>query len=149
MQRAKTVFNFAYEEKLVPEPIHFGTGFQRPKRDKLDNEREAHRLEHGAMMFEAPELRQILGALKNRPALHAMILIAANCAFGQTDLAKLPRKAVDPLSERPILKYGSTKTTCYALTRICCKPRLYSAKIRVAATGHVKPYRLQGFDFRY
>jgi hypothetical protein len=67
-------------------------------------------------MFEATELRLILDALEGKevtigtdeetgkpikvtanrnPALRAMVLLAANCAFGQSDLSNLPRKAVD------------------------------------------------------
>ncbi len=44
-------------------------------------------------MFEANELRTILAKVGN--PLKAMILLAANCGFGQTDLASLPTRAVN------------------------------------------------------
>ena len=44
-------------------------------------------------MFDAAELRTILDAT-DQP-LRAMILLAANCGFGQSDLSSLPLAAID------------------------------------------------------
>jgi integrase len=65
----------------------------------------------GSRMFEADELRRILDALDGKPVevdgkdgpltlspnpvLRAMTLLAINCAYGQWDVASLPRAAVD------------------------------------------------------
>jgi integrase len=46
-------------------------------------------------MFEAHEIRQMLDALKDNPQLKAMVLLGANCAFGQSDISSLPKRAVD------------------------------------------------------
>jgi integrase len=44
-------------------------------------------------MFEAAEIRQLLAEAKQ--PLKPMILLAANCGFGQTDIARLPINAID------------------------------------------------------
>ena len=57
-------------------------------------------------MFEAHELRAIL-ASAGLP-LRAMVLLAANCAFGQSDLANLPTRAVN--LETGWVDFGRGKT---------------------------------------
>jgi integrase len=93
MQRVRSVFKFAFDEGLILAPIRFGQSFAKPKQDVVRRAREAHRTAHGDRMFEAAELRAIL-AEATQP-MKAMILLAANCAFGQTDLAALPIRALD------------------------------------------------------
>ncbi|NQT14235.1 MAG: tyrosine-type recombinase/integrase [Planctomycetes bacterium] len=91
--RIKAIFHHAYKDGLLPHPIQFGVAFTRPKREKVDAAREAHRQEHGPKMFEASEIRAIIAAAKQ--PLKAMILLAANTGFGNTDLSSLPMRAVD------------------------------------------------------
>jgi integrase len=93
MQRVRSVFKFAFDEGLILAPIRFGQSFAKPKQEVIRRAREAHRNEHGDRMFEAGELRKIL-ADAGQP-MKAMILLAANCGFGQTDLANLPIRAVN------------------------------------------------------
>jgi len=109
MQRVRCVFKFAFDEGLIDAPIRYGQAFAKPKLDAVRRAREAHRAEHGDRMFEAAEIRTMLGGKivkdeatgdeKRIPGadqpLSAMILLAANCGFGQTDLANLPTRAVN------------------------------------------------------
>ena len=44
-------------------------------------------------MFEADEIRRILDVAG--PIRRAMVLLGANCGFGNTDVATLPQAAVD------------------------------------------------------
>lgn len=95
IQRVKSLFKFAYDEQLIDAPIRYGQGFQKPAQAKIDAERGAHRAEHGLMMFEADEIRLMLSELKKSPGLRAMVLLGANCGFGQSDLSRLTRTAVN------------------------------------------------------
>ncbi len=87
--RARVLFKFAYDEGLIDHPIRYGQGFKRPSRKTLRQVRAAR----GSRMFEAVELRAILAAAKQ--PMRAMILLGANCGFGQTDIANLPISAID------------------------------------------------------
>lgn len=89
VNRIRVVFKFASDEDLVERPVKFGKALQRPSAKAL---REA-RHEAGPKMFEADELCRILAEAKQ--PLKAMILLAINCGFGNTDVASLPRSAVD------------------------------------------------------
>jgi integrase len=93
IMRVRSIFKFAFDEGLILAPIKFGQAFGKPKSEVVARAREAHRLEHGVRMFEANEIRAILAAC-GQP-LKAMVLLGANCGFGQTDLSSLPSKAVD------------------------------------------------------
>lgn len=93
MGRVRSVFKFGFDEGLLAAPIRFGQSFARPKLDTVRRDKEAHREQHGEQMFDAHEIRAILAAC-DQP-LRAMVLIGANCGFGQNDLARLPTKAVD------------------------------------------------------
>src|SRR5262249_22264321 len=86
-------FKFAFDDGLILAPVRFGQAFAKPKLDAVRKARETHRAEHGDRMFEASELRSILAAC-GQP-LKTMVLLAANCGFGQSDLANLPTRAVD------------------------------------------------------
>jgi integrase len=93
MQRVRSVFKFAFDEGLIPAPVRFGQAFTKPKLDVVRRDREIHRQEHGDRMFEAHEIRAILGEC-GQP-LRSMVLLGANCALGQSDLGGLPLRALD------------------------------------------------------
>jgi integrase len=95
IQRVRTIFKFAYDDGLIDRPMRYGRGFDKPSLTVVRRAREKHRAEHGDRMFEAHEIRQILDALKGNPQLRAMVLLAANCAFGQSDISSLPKRALD------------------------------------------------------
>lgn len=93
INRIRMVFSFAFEAELIERQLRFGPTFKRPTAKTLRKERATQRLNHGKRMFEAGEIRRLLDAA-NVP-LRAMILLAINGGFGQSDLANLPLSAVD------------------------------------------------------
>ena len=89
IQKTKTVFKYAYDQGLIQSPVRYGTSFQKPSKKVIRLARAAN----GNRMFEPAELRAILAAA-DQP-LKAMVLLAANCAFGQSDIANLPKSALN------------------------------------------------------
>ena len=89
IQRGRTVFKFAFDNRLVIRPVHFGTSFDKPSAKSVRKARAAK----GPQMFSAEELRRITGAA-DQP-LKAMILLAINCAYGAADIASLPQTALN------------------------------------------------------
>jgi integrase len=87
--RIHSLFRYALDAGLIVQAVRFGPHFRGPSRRVL----RLARAEKGVRMFEAAELRAILTAAKQ--PLRAMILLAANCGFGNSDLAHLPTKAVN------------------------------------------------------
>lgn len=101
--RVRMVFKFADDEVLIPRPIRFGQSFSKPaKRVYLQA-----KAERGSKMFEAAELRTLLTAATS-PLIRASILLAINAAFGQNDLALVPREAID--LERGWVRFPRPKT---------------------------------------
>lgn len=104
--RVKMVFKFGFDEWLIEQP-RYGQSFKKPSTKVLRKARHAS----GKRMFEADELRTILAALDGKPVsiegkdepltltaapvMRAMVLLAANCGFGQWDIASLPIGALD------------------------------------------------------
>ncbi len=106
--RARVLFKFAYDEGLIDHPIRYGQGFKRPSRKTLRQVRASKPIR----MFEAAELQAILDAAKQ--PMRAMVLLGANCGFGQTDIANLPTSAID--LEKAWMDYPRPKT---AVERRC------------------------------
>jgi integrase len=114
IQRVRTIFKFAFDDGLIDRPMRYGKGFDKPSLTVVRRAREKHRAEHGDRMFEAHEIRQILDALKGNPQLRAMVLLGANCAFGQADVSNLPKRALD--LDKGWIDYPRPKT---AVARRC------------------------------
>jgi integrase len=93
MMRCRSLFKFAAVERLIDRPVHYGAAFDRVRRDIIEKGREQKREKHGDRMLEAAEIRKIL-ATCTQP-LKAMILLGCNCAYGNSDLANLPIKAIN------------------------------------------------------
>jgi integrase len=89
INRCRVVLNYAHKNRMIDRPIEFGAAFDRPS-DKILR-RARH--QNGQRMFEAVELRKLLDAAD--VTMKAMILLAANGGFGNTDLANMPLTAVD------------------------------------------------------
>lgn len=89
IQRVRSVFAFAWNENLIEKPIRFGASFKKPSRKVIRKARQAA----GSRMIEAEDLRKLITAA--RQPMRAMILLALNCGFGQSDIAGLPRAAID------------------------------------------------------
>jgi integrase len=89
VQKVRTLFKYAYESGLIDRPVRYGPQFKKPSKGVL----RKHRAATGQRMFEADELRKLIDAAG--VPLKAMILLGVNAAFGNTDVAALPRSAVD------------------------------------------------------
>ena len=89
INRCRVVFKFASDNRLIDRPVEFGKSFNRPSEKMLCQARN----EAGPRLFEAEEIRRILEASDS--AMKAMVLLGINCGFGNTDVASLPRSAVD------------------------------------------------------
>ena len=111
INRCRVVFKYAADNRLIDRPVHFGQSFKRPSAKAIRKVRN----EAGPRMYEADELRRVLGGcdggevltsneetgksdivgLKVDPVLKAMVLLGINCGFGNTDCASLPQSGVD------------------------------------------------------
>jgi integrase len=85
----RTIFKFGYEAGLLNQPVRYGPMFKRPPARKF----RAERSDKGPKMFEAAEVRKLLGAA-DQP-MKAMILLAANCGFGNADIGGLELRHLD------------------------------------------------------
>lgn len=105
--KVKSLFRFAYDERLIDKPVHYGQSFNPPPKKAIRKARN----EAGERLFKAHEIRTILDALAGKPVavtgsddpvtlapdpqLRAMVLLAANTGFGNTDVSTLPQSALD------------------------------------------------------
>ena len=100
--RTCSVFKYAYEAGLIDQPVRYGPAFKRPPARKFRAERNGK----GPRMFEAHEVRRLLDAA-GQP-MRAMILLAANCGLGNSDVGGLEFRHVD--LENGWLDYPRPKT---------------------------------------
>ena len=91
--RVRMIFKFGYDDNLVERPMRYGQSFRKPASAVLRKSRHNKKDKHGARMLEADQLRKVIEASKQ--PLRAMILLAVNCGFGQSDISKLPKSALD------------------------------------------------------
>jgi integrase len=89
IQAVRTVFKWAYETRLVKEPVWFGPDFKKPRKKVMRLERA----KKGPKLFTALEVRAMIDLA--RQPLRAMLLLAINCGFGNADCGRLPRSALD------------------------------------------------------
>lgn len=89
IQRVRIVFKHAADAGLIERAMRYGPGFKRPSRKVL----RVHRAQTGLRMFEADEMRLILGAA-GRP-MRCMVLLAINAGLGNRDIGELPTRAID------------------------------------------------------
>jgi len=92
IQRVRTVFKFAHDMGYVEIPAKLAA-FKKPTRSKVRLARAAKQNMHGKRMFMAEEIHRILKAAN--PQMKAMVLLAINGGFGQTDLAHLPQSLIE------------------------------------------------------
>ncbi len=83
MNRARVVFNYAYENEMVKDEIRFGAGFRRPSQKTIRLDRAAK----GVRAFTVDELRLMIS--KAPLPLSAMILLGINAGLGNADVARL------------------------------------------------------------
>lgn len=102
INRMRVAFKFAFDNELIDRPIRYGTAFKRPSKKTL----RIDRANKGPKLFEADEIRRLLGAAG--PQLKAMILLGINCGLGNADCGTLPYSAVD--LARGVLDFPRPKT---------------------------------------
>jgi integrase len=105
--RVKMIFKFADDEGLLTKAVRFGQSFSKPAKKVYDKVAA----ERGAKDFQSDELRLILDAMEGKPVaiegqgsptafpaapiLRAIVLLSINAGFGQTDIALVPKSAID------------------------------------------------------
>ncbi|MBX9681861.1 MAG: site-specific integrase [Gemmataceae bacterium] len=89
VQRARSVFKYAYDSRMIAVPVFFGPGFKRPTKRTLRIEKS----KRGPKLFDREELLKLLA--KARPQMRAMILLGLNGGLGNSDLANLRISAVN------------------------------------------------------
>jgi integrase len=89
INRVRVLLKFAHDQRLIKEPVAYGQSFQRPSAKALRRDKNAA----GPKLFSRDELLLILDAAD--PVMKSMVLLGANCGFGNTDIASLPRSAVN------------------------------------------------------
>ncbi|MCK6478048.1 MAG: site-specific integrase [Phycisphaerales bacterium] len=102
IQRVRCMFKHAYDAGHLDRPVRFGPEFQKPGRKAIRTARNAR----GERMFEPDEIKRLLGSAGLQ--MKAMILLAVNAGLGNTDLATLPRTALD--LKKGVLDYPRPKT---------------------------------------
>src|SRR5262245_17529769 len=102
IQHIRSIFRHACEAGLIPTPMRFGPGFNRPTKKAL----RLHKAQRGPLLFSAEEVRRLIAAAT--PTLKAMLLLGINCGFGNADCATLPLTALD--LDRGWLDYPRPKT---------------------------------------
>ena len=168
IQSIRVVFKFAFDQRLIQQPINFGQSFNKPSRKVLRQARQQNQ-KNGKRMFEADELRRILDALdgnvegevlKNHkltseykiipanPVMKAMVLLAINTGFGQSDIANLPQSAFNfdagwidyprskTATERRIPLWPQTIDAIQAAIHARPKPKDAKDEDLVFLTGH-------------
>lgn len=89
VQVVKTCLKWAYDSELLEKPVRTGPGFKAPSAKTIWKDRRAH----GERLFTADEVRRMIDTADL--TTRAYVLLAINCAFGQTDIATLPMTALD------------------------------------------------------
>ena len=89
INRALIMFKYAYDQRLIDRPVHYGQSFDKPSAKMLRRARN----EAGPKLFEADEMRRIIHGADE--IMRAMVLLAANGGLGNGDLANLAKSRID------------------------------------------------------
>ncbi|MCA9246664.1 MAG: tyrosine-type recombinase/integrase [Planctomycetales bacterium] len=87
--RVRVLFKYGYDAGLIDRPVRFGPMFKRPAKRVLRKERA----KKGPRLFEPDQIHTLIEKASDQ--LKAMILIAANCGFGNADVGHLTLSALD------------------------------------------------------
>ena len=101
--RIRCIFKFAFDSGTgYLRPVRFGAEFAKPTKRTMRMARHAR----GPRMFEPKEIKALLKGAGVQ--MRAMILLGLNCGLGNTDVAALPRSALD--LKAGILNFPRPKT---------------------------------------
>jgi len=107
INRARSVFKFAFDQRFIDRPVSFGKSFDRPPERQLRKARN----EAGKNVYSRDEVLKILDALEGKPVAvgdkteavklpspnitKAWVLLGLNGGFGNTDVAQLRLSAIN------------------------------------------------------
>ncbi len=100
--RVKSVFKYAADNKLIDQPVTFGSEFRKPSKSVM----RRHRAASDKKLFEAAEIRALLN--EAGPTMKAAILLGVNAGAGNTDVSNLEFGHLD--LEGGWLNYARGKT---------------------------------------
>lgn len=89
VNRARVLFNYAFDNDLIDRPVKYGKAFSKPKKSVLRKEKSKRH----KRLFSAVEVKTIIDAAS--PAMKAMIYLGVNAGLGNQDCAKLERSQLD------------------------------------------------------
>ena len=93
INRARGVFKFCDDYRRVKNLVAYKVSLKRPSKKILRQEKNRKRALNGPRTFEASELRAMIDEADT--VMLAMILLGINCALGNSDIANLPKSALD------------------------------------------------------
>lgn len=85
----RVVFKYGYDAELIDHPVRYGPLFKRPSKKVL----RLARAEKGKKLFTAEQIRKMIKKADGQ--LGAMILVAVNCGFGNSDVGTMPLSSLD------------------------------------------------------
>ncbi|HEY2411570.1 MAG TPA: tyrosine-type recombinase/integrase [Pirellulaceae bacterium] len=88
IQRVRVVFKYGYDAALFDQPMRYGPLFKRPSKKVLRLAKAAK----GPRLFEATDIRRMIESADVQ--LKAMVLLAMNCGFGNSDCGTLPLASI-------------------------------------------------------
>jgi integrase len=100
----RAMFRWAERNQVIDRPVAFGDSFDPPPASVF---RKAKR-DAGERLFTAAQVKAIRAKMKGDAPWDAMFLLALNGGFGNTDIANLPREAVD--LRNGVIDYSRPKT---------------------------------------
>lgn len=103
----RAMFNWAVRNGVLNSLPKWGDSFDKPSQTQKRRHRHAIAAKNGKRMFTRSEVRQLLEMAT--PVMKAMVYLGINCGMGNTDIAELPRSAVDLSSGT--LDYPRPKTS--------------------------------------
>ncbi len=89
INRTKAIFKYLYEADYIDKPVRWGIDFAAPSLRVI----RVHKSQQPAKLYSAAEIKQLLTAA--REPFRTMTLLGINCAFGNTDIAKLTWDKID------------------------------------------------------
>jgi integrase len=87
--RIKSVFRYAYENRLIPEAVNYGSEFVKPSSSEL----RRHKASSTKKLFTPAEIHALLKEAD--PVLQAAILLGVNTGVGNTDVSNLEFRHLD------------------------------------------------------
>jgi integrase len=88
IQAVRTIFKYGLDAEILDKPVRFGKSFEKPSAKAIRGERT-----EGGTAFTPEQIKSVIALA--RPAMKAMILLGANGALGNTEVAVLTERKFD------------------------------------------------------